>query len=290
VTITDTDATGWPFWAPSDLATVDSALDLASLQPGERFVDLGCGDGQVLVAAGRRGAEVFGVEIDEALAVRARRALRANGISGEVVVADLFDLDLRAEVIFTYLAPGTLQRLLPALRGLRGTRLVTVDFAVPGLVTERVLGQAHLYRLPGRRSRPRRPGWPAAGTLVVAPAGVESLTCLTVHHCGGPVSLRVPAGLRRAGTFRTGTDDTDRGRPVAIDVRWDPAEAGTVATGDLAVAGLAPHHPTVGFADDESDQGAWDLSEDGAASLARALRRRSGRPRTGPELLDAAES
>jgi SAM-dependent methyltransferase len=290
VAITESDDTGWPFWAPSDLGTVDAALDLARLATGERFVDLGCGDGQVLVAAGRRGASVLGVEIDEALAGRARRALRANGLAGEVVVADLLDLDLDAEVIFTYLAPGTLQRLLPALRELKGSRLVTVDFEVPGLIPDEVAGQAHLYRLPGRRARPRRPGWPAAGTLVVAPAGAESLTCLGLHHPGGPVEMRVSRALQRVGTFRTGADEAEPGRPVAIDVRWDPGEDGEVATGTVVVEGTAAHRLTVCFTDDEDDQGVWELSEGGAESLARALRRRAGRPSTGPELLEAAES
>jgi SAM-dependent methyltransferase len=288
VAITDSDGTGWPFWAPSDPGTVESALDLAGLQPGDRFIDLGCGDGQVLVAAGLRGARVVGVEIDEDLAEHAREALRVHDLAGDVVVGDLLDLDLRADVIFTYLAPGTLQRLLPTLQRLRGTRLVTVDFAVPDLVADAVEGQAHLYRLPGKRGRRRTPAWSTAGTLVVAPADRSSLTCLDLHHTGGPVVTAVSRPLRAVGTFRTGTDEAERGRPVAIDVRWDEVAAGVVATGTVEVRGLPPHHLTVAFTDDPDEEGAWDLSDEGASGLAEALRRRTGRPRTPGELLDAA--
>jgi SAM-dependent methyltransferase len=291
VTLLDDDGVGWPFWAPSDLTTVEAALDLAGVGDGDRFVDLGCGDGQVLVAAGHRGATVLGVEIDEDLAEHSREALAANGLDGEVVVGDLFDLDLdpSTDVVFTYLAPGTLQRLLPALRRLRRARLVTVDFAVPGLLADEVRGSAHLYRLPGRRVRPCRPGWEPAGTLSVVPAGVSSLTCLELRHAGGPVQLRVAASLDRAGSFRTGADEVAPGRPLAIDVRWDPAAPGTIVTGTVTVEGVGTHHLTVAFTDDEAEEGAWDLSAEGAGSLARALRRRTGRPRTPAELLTAAE-
>ncbi|MGE3619019.1 MAG: class I SAM-dependent methyltransferase [Acidimicrobiia bacterium] len=272
---------GWPFWAPSDLSTVEAALDLAGVARGDHFVDLGCGDGQVLVAAARRGAQVLGVEIDDDLAATARAALEAEGLPGTVVVADLFDLDLDADVVFTYLSPGTLQRLTPALRALRGARLVTVDFEVPDLVVDDVAGTAHLYRLPGRRRRRGSPGWPAAGTLIVTVAGYESLSVLHAVHPGGPVEVATSTPLARAGSFRPGLDDARPGQHLAVDVRWEGHAAGTVATGTVEVAGLAPHHLTVCFTDDEEAQGAWDLDPGGVADLAIALADR--RPPTTPD-------
>jgi SAM-dependent methyltransferase len=135
---------GWPFFAPSSDGTVTRALDLAELAPGEHLVDLGCGDGQVLLAAAKRGAIVTGVECDEDLAASAMAALRAAGFAerSRVVVADLFTPDLLQTlappptVLFSYLSPAVLQRLTPTLRGLRGVRLVTVDFALPDLVPD----------------------------------------------------------------------------------------------------------------------------------------------------------
>ena len=283
------DEDGWPFWAPTDLAAFDRALDLAELRPGERFVDLGCGDGRLLVAAGQRGAEVIGVEIDEELAEQARAALDANGLAGKVIVDDLLEVELDVDVVFTYLAPATLQRVLPRLRAQRGARVVTLDFRIPDLVPNAVVDRSHLYRMPGRLSRARRPGWEAPGTLVVTNADRPSLTCIELHHPGGPVRLRVGRELRSVGAFRTGRDQAERGRPVAIDIRWEPTESDVVATGSLRVEGLHPHHLTVAFTDDERTEGVWHLAEDGIANLTRALRQSTGRPATGPELLQAAE-
>jgi SAM-dependent methyltransferase len=289
LTLLEGEATGWPFFAPSAMSSVEAALDLAGVGAGDRFADLGCGDGQVLVAAARRGAHVLGVEIDEDLAAQAREALAANDLAGEVVVADLFEVDLDLDVAFTYLSPATLQRLLPRLRRQRGLRLVTVDFAVPDLVPVTVRWPTHLYRMPGRLRRPRAPGWSSAGTLVTTVADVESLTCLEARVASGPVALEVSAGLRGAGTFQTGADDAGEGRLVAVDVRWVAHPAGTVRSGTVRLPGLEPHLVVVAFSHDEDEQGAWELSEQGAAQLAAALRRRGpNRPSTPAELLDAA--
>jgi len=314
---------GWPFFAPAAGDAVEAALDLAGLRSGEHLVDLGCGDGQVLVAAARRGARVTGVECDGDLAAEARRALAAAGVPadrGRVVEADLFDPALfgpgedddevgsgdggdsrdglgalgPTDVLFSYLSPATLQRLTPALRARpRGTRLVTVDFAVPDLVADATGGPASLYRLPGRwrRPRPRRVGWPAdgAGTLCVAAGDVSSLTCLTAVHAGGPVRLQLTGDLARHAALAAGTDEAEPGRPVAVDIRWKPRPPGTLATGEVRVDGLPVHPLTVLFTEGEAtDHGQWNLTGEGCEALADHLADdRLPPPTTAADLLDA---
>lgn len=274
---------GWPFFAPAAGDAVDVALDLARLAAGEHLVDLGCGDGQVLVAAAGRGARVTGIECDAELAAEARRALAAADVpleQGRVVVADLFDTEAapldRADVFFTYLSPATLQRLTPTLRAPRHrrARLVTVDFAVPDLVPDTVDGPAHLYRLPGRWRRPqrRRVGWPSdgAGTLCIAAADVSSLTCLTAIHAGGAVRLEVTGDVADHAAVAAGADTAEAGRPVAVDIRWKPRPAGTLASGEICVEGLPVHPLTVLFTDDDG-HGQWNLTIEGCEALADRL-------------------
>ena len=163
---------------------MEAALDLAGVSSGDRVIDLGCGDGQVLLAAARRGATVSGIEADPDLAEEARGNLAGAGVEAEIRTGDLFDpgLPLDADVFFTYLAPATLQRLLPRLAPHRSARLVTVDFDVPGLTPTRRSGSARLYVLPGRRRPVGAPGWPCAGTLVATVPDHQSLSCLDVGH------------------------------------------------------------------------------------------------------------
>ena len=52
-------------WQPTDSVTMKRLLYLSEIQPGEKLVDLGCGDGRFVVAAARDfGARATGFEID----------------------------------------------------------------------------------------------------------------------------------------------------------------------------------------------------------------------------------
>jgi SAM-dependent methyltransferase len=281
---------GWPFWAPSDDDGAARALDLAGVQAGDRVADLGCGDGRVLVAAARRGAEVLGIESDADLAELSRKSLAAEGLRGTVVRGDLFEVELDVDVAFCYLAPATLQRLVPRLR--HGTRLVTVDFEVPGLVPDAVDGPARLYRLPGipipRAGRREIRAWPSAGTLAVAPPDVESLTCLEVRHRGGDVEVTVGPTLSGVVSIATGADRAHGAQVVAVDVVWSPAAAGAAHVGTLRCHGVEPH-ALIAVREDWSPQGNhWELTADGAAAIAAHIATHH-RPHTLASLLDAAE-
>lgn len=281
----------WPFWAPSQAAAVDAALELADVGPGVRLLDLGCGDGQVLLAAARRGAQVAGVEADPDLVEEARTHLDAAGVDADVRVGDLFDpeVDLDADVWFSYLAPATLQRLLPRLRREAergsGPTLVTVDFDVPGLVPDRRADPARRYRLPGRRRRPGVPGWPHPGTFVATVPDLQSLSCLDAVHPGGATHVRATPALAREATVLAGADHLEDPGTLAVDLRWEGRPAGTFAGGAIKVDGLDDHHVFVLFTDEE--EGVWELSDEGVDGLRRALRRRH-RPTTVAEVLDAA--
>jgi SAM-dependent methyltransferase len=276
----------WPFWAPSQAEAVEAALDLADVGPGVHLLDLGCGDGQVLLAAARRGATVAGVEADADLVAEAQEHLTEAGVDADVRQGDLFDatVDVGADVLFSYLAPATLQRLLPRIVE-TGARLVTVDFDVPGLVPAKRSGAARLYRLPGRRRTVGDPGWPTAGTLVATVPDVQSLSCLEAAHPGGPTAVRTDAGLASVATVFSGADHLDEPGPLAIDLRWEGKPSGTFAGGAVHVEGLEDHHVFVLHTDEE--EAVWELSPDGVAGLQHALLA-THRPSTIDEALAAA--
>lgn len=279
----------WPFWAPSAREAVDAALDLAEVGPGVRVLDLGCGDGQVLLAAAERGATVLGVEADPDLVAEAQANLAGAGIDAEVRTGDLFDpdVDLDADVLFSYLAPATLQRLLPRLEAVRGARLVSVDFDVPGLVPAKRSGPARLYRLPGRR-RPLGPiGWGSAGTFVATVPDVQSLSCLEAAHPGGAADVRASRPLAAVATVLPGADHLDGPGALAVDLRWEGQPTGTFAGGAVRTAGLEEHWVFVLFGDE--DEAVWELSDEGVAGLRRALRREDP-PATVADVLAAAEA
>ncbi len=121
-------------WIPSDQAVVDTMLDLAALTPEDTLVDLGSGDGRIVIGAARRGARAVGVEYDRALVDLSRRLAEEAGVSDRAsfVRGDIFETDLsRATVITMFLLPELNLRLRPALLALRpGTRIVSNTFTM----------------------------------------------------------------------------------------------------------------------------------------------------------------
>ena len=124
-----------PF-APTPLPAVELMLDLAGVGPGDRLVDLGCGDGRIVTAAARRGAVAHGIDMDPARIAEAEGGARLAGVADRTsfVQGDLFGADLTgASVVSLFLMPhvnrwlkGKLERELGP-----GARIVGYAFEMP---------------------------------------------------------------------------------------------------------------------------------------------------------------
>ncbi len=130
---TDRQFTDVPY-VPTPANVVDAMLDLAGIKPGDVLIDLGSGDGRIVIAACKRfGIRGTGVEIDPSLVRQSETLARQEGLAGMAtfVQADLFAYDLRpASVVTMFLTPGVNLRLRSKLlRELRpGTRIVSHRF------------------------------------------------------------------------------------------------------------------------------------------------------------------
>ncbi|SFP96898.1 Methyltransferase domain-containing protein [Sphingomonas rubra] len=106
---------------------------MAAVGPGDRVLDLGTGDGRILIAAARRGASGTGVDIDPVLIGEARAAALTAGVAERTrfVAQDLFATPLTGNTVVTmFLLPRVNLRLRPRLlRELPpGTRIVSHAF------------------------------------------------------------------------------------------------------------------------------------------------------------------
>ncbi len=132
---------------------IETGLDLLDLQPGQTMIDLGCGDGKVLVAAARRGYRVVGVELNPVLALVARiRTWRYRRLVS-VRCADFWHSKLPvSDGVFVFLIP----RLMPKLDQLmkrRGGKLVSVAFRIPGSKPVKERNDVFLYEYEKLASR-----------------------------------------------------------------------------------------------------------------------------------------
>ncbi len=107
-------------WQPTDPVTMKRLLYLSEIQPGEKLVDLGCGDGRFVVAAARDfGARATGFEIDPFRVLYAkiwiwlaRLSDRAAVIRGNMYEVDVSD----ADVVILFLSATSNFRLQKRLR------------------------------------------------------------------------------------------------------------------------------------------------------------------------------
>ncbi len=120
-----------PF-VPSDQDNVERMLKLAQLKDDDVVVDLGSGDGRIVLTAARMNKKLrgWGVDIDEKLVLESNAAARAEGVADRVQFyhRNVFDADLsEATVIAMWLWPELQVLLRPVIlaQAKPGTRVIT---------------------------------------------------------------------------------------------------------------------------------------------------------------------
>ncbi|HIA14021.1 MAG TPA: class I SAM-dependent methyltransferase [Nitrospirales bacterium] len=118
--------------------SIEDALSFAEVTSYDVLYDLGCGEGDILIAAATAyGARCIGLDIDAALVATAQVKAVKAGVHEKVrflegnfgQIADLERIRVEdATVVILFLLPETLARLLPLLRERMqsGTRIVSI--------------------------------------------------------------------------------------------------------------------------------------------------------------------
>ncbi|SMO42213.1 class I SAM-dependent methyltransferase [Fodinibius sediminis] len=120
-------------YVPTPNEVVEKMLDLAEVQSDDYVIDLGSGDGRIVIAAAKRGASGHGIDLDPKRIAEARKNATMAEVDDKVMFKqqDIFETDFReASVITMYLLPSVNKKLRPRLLDeLRpGTRLVSHSF------------------------------------------------------------------------------------------------------------------------------------------------------------------
>jgi hypothetical protein len=121
-----------PFITSPDHVTQEM-LRIANVGPNDHLIDLGSGDGRIVILAAKQlGATGLGVDIDPQLVQSSLQSAQAAGVAQRVrfLEQDLFKTDLSAATVITlYLLPDVNLKLRPSLLALKpGTRIVSHDW------------------------------------------------------------------------------------------------------------------------------------------------------------------
>jgi SAM-dependent methyltransferase len=169
---------------------VERMLYLAQPRKGERLIDLGSGDGRIVIEAARRyGARGHGVDIDPKLVTLARENARRAGVEALATfeVQDLFETDLRgARVVTMYLLPEVNRKLVPRLleQLAPGARVVSHDYDMGAWTWDEMKEVTLAEKLVGPLGRSRIFLW-------VVPADARGRWALELPEQGGRWELRI---------------------------------------------------------------------------------------------------
>lgn len=201
-----------PFVVSPEPVTM-AMLSIARVGPRDFVLDLGSGDGRIVITAARRfGARGLGVELSPQLVETSRSNARRAGVAerAQFRVQDLFETDLsQASVITMYLLPEVNLQLRPKLLALKpGTRIVSHDWDMGDWLPDRTRVVDAPDKPVGLEKKSRVHLW-----TVPAPLGGT--------WCANGATLRLEQSYQRLrGEFaRTRAQQSIDARTISIDAR-----------------------------------------------------------------------
>jgi SAM-dependent methyltransferase len=239
-------------YVQTPMEIVERMLRMAEVKSGDHVIDLGSGDGRIIIEAAKRGATGFGVDLDPALVKLAGENAKAAGVASRAKfqVMDLFDVDLApASVVAFYLLPNFNEKLLPKLLRLRpGTRIVSHDGGIGDWPPDERLEM----RAP---EKPVGVGGVSRVELWIVPADAKGVWTSDIPAHGGRWNFRVKQNFQVMDI-----DVAAQGKDLLVrNSRLRGEEIKVIVTG--IINGRAWHHYFVGTLKEDRISGEVSVSD-----------------------------
>src|SRR3990167_3547937 len=127
-------------------------MKLAQVKKRETVVDLGSGDGRLLITAAKKGAKAIGYEINPFLIAVSLIHTKLEGLGNQIWIQreSLWKADLTvADVIFVYAKKKTMKKFEDFIykNARRGTRVIVNTNPFPNIKPQKALGKIFLYKI-----------------------------------------------------------------------------------------------------------------------------------------------
>ena len=239
-------------YVQTPMEIVERMLRMAEVGPGDSVIDLGSGDGRIVIGAAKRGARGLGVDLDSDLVKLATRNAERAGVADRArfEVRDIFETDLsRATVVTMYLLPDFNAKLLPRLLALKpGTRIVSHDGAIGDWPADETL----TMRTP---EKPVGIGGNSKIELWIVPADMRGTWTSQIPQHGGAWNFRIGQQYQML-DLQVRADGRDL---VVRNTRLRGEEVKLVVTG--IVKNRAWHHYFVGQVRGDAIEGELTVSD-----------------------------
>ncbi len=136
-------------YVPAFQQDIDELLEMARVGKGAYFVDLGSGDGKVLLAAAKRGAQVEGYEINPVLWLVSKWRLRRFRSQAKLHLGSMWRANVgSADVVFLYLHTNWMHKMATKLKAelKPGAMAVSYVFNFGGLKPMQTTRNAYIYK------------------------------------------------------------------------------------------------------------------------------------------------
>ncbi len=142
-----------PVFIPSSDERLEAMIKLAHIKPGFKLLDLGSGDGKVVIALAQRfpSCRVIGVEFNPLLVHTSRKAIREARLEKRVSIVhqDFWHSNLSYfDVVFLYGSSYIMEKMEAKVRKEMkpGSQLISSCFTFPTQRASKVLGGVYLYQ------------------------------------------------------------------------------------------------------------------------------------------------
>ncbi len=143
------------FWGaiyvPTKKERINKIIRFAEIRPGEKAVDLGSGDGRLVIALAKAGAESYGYEVNPVLVYKSKKNIQDAGLEEKAFIslgsfwqADLSEFD----VVVVYGMKHVMSRLGKKLKKelKKDARVISNTFELPGWSQVKKEDNIYLYR------------------------------------------------------------------------------------------------------------------------------------------------
>ena len=239
-------------YVQTPMEIVERMLRMAEVGRDDYLIDLGSGDGRIVIEAAKRGARGLGVDLDPALVKHATENAQRAGLAerASFQVRDIFETDLsKASVVAFYLLPDFNAKLMPRLLALKpGTRIVSHDGGIGDWPPDERLEM----RTP---EKPVGVGGVSRVELWIVPADAKGSWTSEIPAHGGKWNFRIKQHFQMLDV-----DVGAQGRDLLVrNTRLRGEEIKLIVTG--IVNGRAWHHYFVGTLKDERIAGELTVSD-----------------------------
>jgi len=239
-------------YVQTPMEIVERMLRMAEVGRDDYVIDLGSGDGRIVIEAAKRGARGLGVDLDPSLVKHATENAQRAGVGerASFQVKDIFETDLsKASVVAFYLLPDFNAKLMPRLLALRpGTRIVSHDGGIGDWPPDERLEM----RAP---EKPVGVGGVSRVELWIVPADARGVWVSDLPAHGGRWNFRIKQTYQAMDI-----DVAAQGRDLLVrNSRLRGEEIKVIVTG--IVNGRAWHHYFVGALRDDRIAGEVTVSD-----------------------------